>query len=52
MSVLRNFLKSGKARTGRRTGGVAKLRNQVLKLKLKKAKIKAQRELNREQMRF
>jgi hypothetical protein len=36
----------------RHSGSTSKLRNQVLKLKLKKQKIKAQRELLREQMRL
>lgn len=46
----RVFTKSGMPK--HRTGTTNKLRNQVLKLKLKKQKIKAQRELLREQMRL
>lgn len=43
--------RSSKRSTTRRTGGVNKLRNQVMKLKLKKQKIKAQKDLWKEQMR-
>lgn len=61
MGLLKKWISRGKKAVKKRTavrgvtrtktGTVNKLRNQVMKLKLKKQKIKAQRELFREQMR-
>lgn len=62
MGVLKKFIskmrkrsrgvqQKSRASSTRRAGGVNKLRNQVIKLKLKKQKIKAQKDLWKEQMR-